>query len=147
MDVPLAATHGAQPQPAHPPSAGAAPLPSARHASTDASLQAACTAWDHLQPADRKAVRASCRGGRLQHDRLLTHLQLTLGATRPQEAADAGYGNGHNNENNMINIAHGSPTAEQIRASLQAVLGRGARLGSLAVYFTDDRDGSRDAQL
>ncbi len=119
--------------------------------STDAFIQATCIAWQHLQPADRKAVRASCRGGRLQHDRLLTHLQLTLGATRPQEAIDAGNNNNNyyknNNNENKITIAHGSPAAGQIRTSLQGVLARGARLGSLAVCFTDDRDGSREAQL
>ncbi len=142
MSATSAATHTAQPQPAQPHAARAAPPPSARHASTDAFLQATCTAWGHLQPADRKAVRASCRGGRLQHDRLLTHLQLTLGATRPQEAAGAGYSN-----NNITSSALGSPTADQIRASLQAVLARGARLGSLTICFTDDRDGRREAQM
>lgn len=86
MEGQSAATRAAQPQPANPHAAGAAPPTSTGHASTDAFLQATCIAWGHLQPAECKAVRASCSGGLRLHDRLLTHLQLTLGATRQEPA-------------------------------------------------------------
>ncbi len=103
-----------------------------RHVSADAFLAATCIAWSHLQPAERKAIRACCRAGRLQHDRLLSHLRLTLGPSSPD---------GSSSQAPTILEPH------QLRDSLHGVLGRGARLQSLAVRFGDSRDGRREAQL
>ncbi len=102
------------------------------HVSADAILAATCIAWEHLQPAERKAIRACCRAGRLQHDSLLSHLRLTLGPSSPDGSSSQ---------------APTIPEPHQLRSSLHGVLGRGARLQSLAVRFGDSKDGQREAQL
>ncbi len=92
--------------------------PTPRPASAESFLAATCIAWGHLQPAERKAIRACCRAGRLQHDSLLTDLKLTLGMSSALEE--------HN---------YSAPTLSELRASLEAVVDRGARLQSLTVQF------------
>ncbi len=108
------------------------PTASPRHVSAEAFFYATCVAWAHLQPAERKAIRASCRAGRLQHDSLLLDLRLTLGTSSPD---------GPPSQDPTI------PEPHQLRTSLHGVLGRGARLQSLAVRFGDSKDGRREAQL
>ncbi len=106
--------------------------PAPRHVSAEAFLQATTVAWGHLESEERKAIRATCRAGRLQHDSLLTHLQLTLGSDGMRQW----YDDDDPNE-----------APERLRASLQAVVGRGARLRSLSVSFMDPCVERKEDQL
>ncbi len=135
VDGPLsAAATWQQPTPATATMSSARPTAGPCHVSSSAFLAATCVAWAHLQPAERKAIRASCRAGRLQHDSLLVDLRLTLGTASPDSSTG--------NATNLTN-----PEPNQLRSSLHGVLGRGARLQSLAVRFRDSKDGQREAQL
>ncbi len=108
--------------------------PAARHpVSSEAFLQAASVAWGHLRREERKAVRASCRSGRQQHDRLLCDLYLTLGHLHPHHLG--------------VQPEQSPPSPPELRASLQAALGRGARPQELSLCFKDSHDGRREAQL
>ncbi len=113
--------------------------PAARQLSTEAFLQATCIAWRHLQSAERKVIRTTCRSGRLQHDSLLTHLRITLGGNPHNGAQDGEAAAGH--------AAVSSPTPAQLRGSLQGVVSRGARLHALTVTFNHVRHEPREAQL
>ncbi len=112
----------------------AAPQPLApRPVSAEAFLQCTTVAWSHLQPAERKAIRACCWAGRLQHDRMLAKLRLFLGdgaslwrAPDPNRAP---------------------PPAPQLRASLQGVVGRGARPRSNFLYFPKRCNDQNEANL
>ncbi len=95
-------------------------------------LQVTTILWKHLQAPERKAIRSSCRGGLQQHDRLLDDLHITLGP-------DTGHGEGEPDPWH-------SPPPHQLRTSLQAVLGRGTQLQTLAIFF-DGHDAHRQAQL
>ncbi len=113
--------------------------PSARRVSPEAFLQATCIAWGLLAPAERKAIRTTCRSGRLQHDSLLTHLRVTLGhvcAKQPVEGAPS-----------QRPRTWPSPTPSQLEGVLRAVVSRGARLLSLTVWFKDGNDEQREAKL
>lgn len=96
----------------------------------DACLQGMSVAWGYLQPENRKAVRATCRDGRQLHDRHTTHLRLTLGRDPGQREQQ-----------------QQQPSLTELRASLDAVVQRGARLQSLTVWFRDASNGRRKAQL
>lgn len=113
-----------------PPAGPSAPQPPApRHASGEAFFQAIAVAWGHLQRYERKAIRATCRAGRLQHDSLITHLRMRLGGDTE---------------------VYGDPSQSppRLRALLQAVLGRGARLQVLTVCFSETSfEGQEEAQL
>lgn len=95
----------------------------------DVFLQACECAWNHLWPA-RTAVRATCRRGRTLHDRLLTRLQLRLHPGRMGPKDDDG---------NAV-AAYPAPTPDQLRHLVSRLLERGARLQSLALYFSPPRD-------
>lgn len=66
-----------------------------------------CIAWEHLQPAERKALRATCRAGRLQHDGLLSELRLTLGCGGSPEE--------HSNGNERHEGKDEEPSPPQLR--------------------------------
>ncbi len=117
------------------PRPGSVRHPAAARVSAEAFLQAACIAWGRLQPAERKVIRACCRAGRLQHDRLLCDLRLTLGSGPALQQG--------NREPSTTMQA----TPQQIKASLHAAMGRGARLQSLSVRVKEGADGHREAQL
>ncbi len=119
------------------PAAGTKP-PAARHVSTEAFLQATCIAWHILGAAERKAIRACCRSGRLQHDSLLTDLRISLGYHPPNDACDG---------ESAEPAGDPSPTPAQLRGSLQGVVSRGSRLHSLTVTLRNSRDELREAQL
>lgn len=102
--------------------------PAARHVSAEVFLQATSLAWGHLRREERKAIRASCRAGRQQHDRLLCGLRLKLGRVTPQGEEF-------------------KPLPPELRSSLQAAVGRGARPQSLTLRFKDERDDRRKDQL
>ncbi len=106
-----------------------------RHVSAEAFLQATTVALGHLESKAQKAIRATCRAGRLQHDRLLTHMRLTLGRETHLEGSPGGA------------ASQGPSTPQQLLESLHAAVGRGARPQSLAVCFRDHADGRREAQL
>ncbi len=92
------------------------------HASAEAFLQGTTVAWSYLQPAERKAIRACCSAGRLQHDRMLAELRLGSSSCS-------------------------LPSPGEVRGSLQAVVGRGARLQALVARFRSGDVGLREAQL
>ncbi len=107
--------------------------PAVRHVSAESFLQGTTIAWGHLQPAERKAIRACCRAGRLQHDRLLGELRLSLGKSMPQrDGLDPGP---------LL------PAPSQVLSSLLAAVGRGARPQLLELWFKDANDEQREAQL
>ncbi len=98
--------------------------------------QGASVAWAHLQPEERKSIRATSRAGRQLHDRLTTHLRLTLGRDPdPNEQQQEQQQQQH------------QPSPRELRESLGAVVRRGGRLQSLTVWFRDASDGRREAQL
>ncbi len=103
---------------------------------SDAVLQACGLAWPHLPPDSRRAVRATCRGGRLLHDSLATQLQLHLGPELPR-----------------CQMLRGPepPTPTELRACVSGVLRRGARLGCLELsalpYFKTELPAERAHQL
>ncbi len=103
--------------------------PAPRPASAESFLAATCIAWGHLQPAERKAIRACCRAGRLQHDGLLTDLRLKFGNGRPRRDD------------------YEAPMSSQLRSSLLGVVGRGARLRSLAISFNDPCGGWLEREM
>ncbi len=107
---------------------GVSQPPTCCHVSSEAFLQATTVAWGHLQKAERKAIRATCHSGRLQHDRLLTHLHLTLGDVTQQ-------------------YDDPSQCPHRLRASLQAVIRRGARLRCLSLCFMDPCDEWNEGQM
>ncbi len=110
------------------------PLPPAtRPVSAEAFLQGTTIAWGHLQPAERKAIRACCRAGRLQHDRLLGELRVTLGDGAPLSSGP--------------DPNRAPPPPSQLRASLQGLMGRGARPQSLSLSFVDWRNDENEANL
>ncbi len=102
----------------------------ARRVSPDAFLRGASIAWAHLQPEERKAIRATCRNGRQLHDRLITDLRITLGPDQREGQAQ-----------------QHQPSPLELRVLLGAVVWRGARLQSLRVWFRSPIDGRRQAQL
>ncbi len=108
------------------------PTSAARRVSTEAFLQGASIAWAHLRPQERKAIRATCLNGRQLHDRLTTDLRINLGKNYVHQRV------GHQQH---------QPSPQELRASLGALVQRGARLHSLKVSFSDpDVDGTQ-AQL
>ncbi len=101
----------------------------ARRVSPEAFLLGVSTAWAHLQPEERKAIRAACRNGRQLHDRLTVDPRITLGRDPgPREQQH-------------------QPSPTELRSSLGALVRRGARLQSLTVWFRDAKDSQREAQL
>ncbi len=80
----------------------------------DPLLRVAAVAWDYLEPPERKIIRASCRSGRLLHDRLLTHLSMAPVGTGDHPA-----------------------TPQHIASAVAAAIARGARLHSCNIVFSD----------
>ncbi len=109
----------------------------ARGTSAEAFLRVASVAWAHLQPEERKAVRATCRSGRQLHYRLTTHLRIKLGQDPDQRQQQQQQGQ---------QLLH-QPSPRELRASLRALVRRGARLQLLTVWFRDASNGLRGAQL
>ncbi len=114
---------------------GSAEQPDAgAHASAEAFLQGTTIAWSYLEPAERKAIRACCRAGRLQHDRMLGQLRVCLGRSVPGGSS--------------LGPGATSPSPSQLHASLQAMVDRGARPQILRMAFENANDGGqREAQL
>ncbi len=87
-------------------------------------LQVCECAWGRLLGPARTAVRATCRRGRLLHDRLLTRLRPSLlprwlesnGAATPEAEPRP-------------------PTPEQLRQLVAGLLQRGARLQAVDMHF------------
>ncbi len=109
---------------------GAAGPAATRRVSPEAFLRGASIAWAHLQPKEQKAIRATCRSGRQLHDRLTTHLRVTLGRDPAQRERQ-----------------QHQPSPPELRTSLGAVVRRGARLQSLTVWFRNAQDRQREPQL
>ncbi len=107
-------------------------------ASPDTILRGVSIVWDYLQPAERRAVRATCRSGRQLHDRLTTHLRLTLGQDPGQREQQ---------QQQQQHYQQQQPSPRELRASLRALVRRGARLQLLTVWFRDASDRRRGAQL
>lgn len=118
--------------------------PCARLVSPEAFMRAVSVAWGHLKPPARKAIRATCRSGRLQHDSLLTELHIVLGEGGPRKK---GATKAARQQQQQEQQQQSEPTSQELRISLQAVLGRGARLQALKVRFQDGQDDGRQAQL
>ncbi len=113
--------------------AAAPPPPAPRRVSAEAFLQGTTIAWGHLQLAERRAIRACCRAGRLQHDRLLAKLRVVL-----RDGAPPSSGPDPN---------RAPPPPSQLRTSLQGVVGRGARPQSLFMYFVERCNRQNEANL
>lgn len=108
----------------------AGPAAATRCVAPEAFLQGASIAWAHLLPNEQKAIRATCRNCRQLHDRLTTHLRLTLGRDPAQRQRQ-----------------QHQPSRPELRTSLGAVVQRGAQLKSLTVWFRNAQDRQREAQL
>ncbi len=109
------------------------PAAAARGVSPEAFLQGTSIAWAHLQPEERKAIRAACSSCRQLHDRLVIDLRISLGHDRAQHEEQRQHQH--------------QPAPQELRASLGAVMRRGARPQSLTVRFRDTNDDGRQAQL
>ncbi len=99
----------------------------------EALLQGASVAWAHLRPAERKAIRATCRNGRHLHDSLTTGLRIVVGRDATQQEQQ--------------HQEHHQPTPPELQASLRAVVRRGSRLQSLTMRFDNPDEDRRQAQL
>ncbi len=121
--------------------------PGARLVSPEAFMRVVSVAWSHLKPPARKAIRATCRSGRLQHDSLLTDLRIVLGQGGPRKRGTPKAVRQQQQRQQQQQEQQREPTPQELRASLQAVLGRGARLQALKVRFKDAKDDGRQAQL
>ncbi len=107
----------------------------AAHVSSDAFFQALPVLWEYLGPRTqaKKDIRATCSRARLQHDRLLSHLPITLGRSHRLGSKGA---------------KEMPPPPEELGALLRAVVGRGAPLQSLTVRFERTADRQRtEAEL
>ncbi len=95
----------------------------------DAFLLVCECAWGQLSPSDRRAFRATCRGGQLLHDRLLTRLRMQLCSPSRWSGPAA-------------EERHSPPTPAELRKCIMGVLQRGSRLASLKLLYhpskTDD---------
>ncbi len=139
MEDPRGSVRAAGPQPR--PGGGLSHPAAARRVSPDAFLRGASIAWAHLQPEERKAVRATCRDGRQLHDRLTTHLRIKLVYHKVQKRK-AARGQQHGQQNQAPLLSRPG-----LRTSLGAMVARGARLQSLTVWFTGGLNDGRQAQL
>lgn len=107
----------------------------AAHVSSDVFLEALPVLWEYLGPQSqaKKHIRATCSRARLQHDRLLSDLNITLG--RPPLWGLKG-------------AEVMPPSLKELGATLRAVVGRGAPLQSLSVRFQHTADRRRtEAEL
>ncbi len=119
--------------------------PTPELAPTETLFKAAPIVWCYLQPAERTAVRTSCREGQLLCDRLLQDLRLRLLTYQPRpEAVDAVPS--HLADDSGPVLAQ-RPTTEQISTCLAAVIARGAQLRSLVLRFEGSHDAGSQAQL
>ncbi len=117
--------------------------PAARQVPADSFFQATRIAWEHLRPAERKALRTTCHTGRLQHDGLLSELRFTLGCGGSPEE-DGNDKEGHEGEKAEPECP---PSPSQLQTAIQGALSRGARPQSLTLWFSNRRDEQRRAQL
>ncbi len=125
----------------------------AAHVSSDAFFQALPVLWEYLGPRmqTKKDIRATCSGARLQHDRLLSHLHITLGRS-------PGMGKKRTKEIPpppfflwkvlQVRRREGTGQREELGAMLHAVVGRGAPLQTVAVCFAQTANRRRtEAEL
>ncbi len=111
-----------------------------RRMSPEAFLRGASVAWAYLHADERKAIRATCCNGRQLHDRLTTGLQMKLGGKKPREGRPEPTGGQQDRQQQQ-------PSPLRLRASLGAMVARGARLQSLTVLVLNGPNHSGQAQL
>ncbi len=103
------------------------------YVSSEVFVQGIAIAWRHMRSQERKAIRACCRAGRLQHDRMLSKLRLHL--------------EGSNDPYPLLGCQRNVTSPAQLRTFMQAIVGRGASLQSLSLWFKDSCAGQGVAQL